>query len=110
VARSLLETEEIWERFHAVVNMTSRELLEWLGTQPDLAPHPGERPAELGLAVVQVLAKRRTDLTEDDLTVMRKVVDVVEEETSGVSEEEIAADERRRYRLLNVGHDPLREK
>jgi hypothetical protein len=106
----LLETEEIWERFHGVVNMTSRELLEWLGTQPDLAPHPGERPAELGLAVVQVLAKRRTDLTDADLAVMRKVVDVVEEETSGVSEEEIAGDERRRYRLLNVGHDPLREK
>jgi Protein of unknown function (DUF3140) len=110
-ARSQLETEEIWERFHEAVNMTSRELLDWLGTHPDLAPHPGDnQPAELGLAVVQVLAKRRTDLTDDDLETMRKVVDVVEEETEGVAEEEFANDERRRYRLLNVGHDPLRSK
>ena len=108
MARSLLETEEIWERFHAVVNMTSRELVDWLGTQPDLAPHPGEKPAELGLAVVRVLGKRRTDLTDDDLEVMRKVVDVVEAETADATQDEIASDERRRYRLLNVGHDPLR--
>lgn len=111
MARTLLETEEIWERFHAAVNMTSRELLDWLGTQPDLAPHPGEnQPAKLGLAVVDVLGKRRTDLTEADVEVMRKVVDVVEEETEGASEEDFANDERKRYRLLNVGHDPLRAK
>lgn len=110
MARSLLETEEIWERFHDLVNMTSRELLDWLGTQPDLAPHPGENaPAELGVAVVQVLAKRRTDLTDDDVEVMRKVIEVVEEETEGATEEDFA-DERKRYRLRNVGHDPLRAK
>lgn len=111
MAHSLLESEEIWERFHQAVNMTSRELLDWLGTQPDLAPHPGEnRPAELGLAVVQVLGKRRTDLTEADVEVMREVVDVVEQETEGATEADFAQDERKRYRLLNVGHDPLRAK
>jgi hypothetical protein len=41
--------------------------------------------------------KRRTDLTDEDLAVMSKEIDVV-------------ADERRRRQLLNVGHDPLRER
>ena len=101
--------DELWQRFHHAVNMTSRELLDWLGAEPDVTPHPGpaERPA-LGMAVLGVLSKRRTDLTDEDLAVMRTVVDVVDAETSGVTHDEMLADERRRYRLLNVGHDPLR--
>jgi hypothetical protein len=38
------------------------------------------------------------------------VIDVVDDETAGVSAEEVVADERRRHRLLNVGHDSLRER
>jgi hypothetical protein len=49
------------------------------------------------------------DLTDEDLAVMRKVIDVVDDETAGVTAEEVVADDRRRHRLLNVGHDALRE-
>ncbi|WP_026874800.1 DUF3140 domain-containing protein [Jiangella gansuensis] len=111
MARSPLETEELWQRFHDVVNMTSRELVDWLGVQADLdAPRPGpvER-AQLGDAVVGILGKRRTDLTDDDLDAMRKVIEVVETETDGVTKEQILSDERRRHRLMTVGHDPFRE-
>ena len=46
-----LEGEELWQRFHDAVNMTSRELVDWLGVQLELAqarPGPSE-PAPLGL-------------------------------------------------------------
>lgn len=62
------------------------------------------------MAVVRILAKRRTDLTDDDLDVMAKVIDIVEAETAEVSHADLMADKRRRHRLLNVGHDLLRER
>lgn len=104
------DEDDLWQRFHRAVNMSSRELVDWLGQEPDLGPRPGpSRPSPLGQAVVGILGKRRTDLTDEDLTVMRKVIDVVDDETAGVSAEEVVADNRRRHRLLNVGHDALRE-
>lgn len=102
------EIDQLWERFHSVVNMTSRELAEWIGVEPDISPGPQE-PPPLGMAVVNILGKRRMDLTPDDVEVMRKVIDIVEEETAGVPHDELANNERRRNRLRNIGHDVLRE-
>lgn len=111
VARTSVEAQELWDRFHQVVNMTSEELTAWLGTEPDLdAPHPGEdAPPPLGSGVTAILAKRRSDLTNDDLTVMQKVIEVVEDETDAATKGELVNDERRRHRLMSVGHDPFRE-
>lgn len=105
-----VETQELWERFHEVVNMTSRELTDWVGVQPQLdGPLPGdERAAPLGTAVIGILGKRRVDLTGDDLDAMARVIEVVETETDGLTQDQIVADERRRHRLMTVGHDPFR--
>jgi hypothetical protein len=101
--------EDVWDRFHEVVNMTSQELVSWLGVTEDLKAAPGPaQPPPLGVAVVEILRKRKTDLTDADVETMTKVVEVVEDETEGLSSAEIGNDERRRRRLLNVGHDPLR--
>lgn len=100
--------DELWQRFHEVVNMTSRELVEWLGVSEDLAPSPVRAAAPLGVAVLEILRKRRTDLTDADLDAMWRVVTLVEDETEGRTTADLAADERARYRLCNVGHDPLR--
>ncbi|TDC47509.1 DUF3140 domain-containing protein [Jiangella ureilytica] len=90
--------------------MTSRELTDWVGVQPELdGPLPGgDQPAPLGLAVIEILGKRRVDLTDDDLDAMARVVEVVETETDGLTQDQILADERRRHRLMTVGHDPYR--
>ncbi|MPY80651.1 MAG: DUF3140 domain-containing protein [Actinophytocola sp.] len=100
--------EELWQRFHELVNMTSRELTDWLGTSEELAPDPAQRAPALGVAVLGILRKRRTDLTGDDRDIMWQVISVVEDETAGRSTAELLSDERRRYRLLNVGHDPIK--
>jgi tetrahydromethanopterin S-methyltransferase subunit H len=66
-------SDEVWYGFHQVVNMTSRELEEWLRTEsagerteamPDQAGNP------VGAQVVHILGKRRADLTDDDIEVM----------------------------------------
>ncbi|GGM08195.1 DUF3140 domain-containing protein [Nakamurella endophytica] len=102
--------DELWDEFHTVVNMTSRELQEWLEVRdsgPDAEPVPDEAGTPTGQAVLGVLRKRRTDLTEDDARVMRRVVDLVRSERRE-DLEPVAGEAHWRYRLMTVGHDPLK--
>jgi len=105
---SALELEALWDEFHRAVNMTSQELAAWLRTQDageNAEPLPDEAGSEAGQHVLAILQKRRTDLTDDDVRLMYKVVDLV----GDLSDEEPAAgDTRRRRRLMSLGHDPLK--
>jgi hypothetical protein len=102
--------DALWEGFHTAVNMTSRELREWLATDSagegtDALPeHVG---TERSRAVVEVLGKRRTDLTPDDVEVMRSVVEEVQA-ARGDDREPEAGDAQWRHRLMSIGHDPLK--
>ncbi|NHC46224.1 DUF3140 domain-containing protein [Motilibacter aurantiacus] len=142
------ELDALWEEFHGVVTMTSRELQEFLradassedgevlpGMTAGSASQPGadtsveatmgsmaaddmgdgERAAleseGLGEAVAQVLAKRKVDLTEHDVDVMRAVIDRVR---AAYPEGDVThntidlRDDALRRSLMAVGHDPLR--
>ena len=75
--------DALWDEFHTLVNMTSRELQDWLATDDaheDSEPAVGPVGTPTGRAVLGVLGKRRTDLTEDDVHTMQRVVDRVREE------------------------------
>lgn len=105
------EVEVAWDSFHQVVNMTSEELRAWLVTEApgeDVLPEqPDLRLPELGRQVVELLRKRKVDLTEQDADVMGQVVDfVLTQQADGPAEKE--SDERWRRSLMTVGHDPLR--
>ena len=105
-----LTDDELWDEFHRVVNMTSRELSDWLRTRD-----AGERTEELpdqsgpptGQHVLHVLGKRKADLTDDDRRVMQKVVRRVHEQRRD-DLEPTAGDEGWRHRLMSIGHDPLK--
>ncbi|MEW2246322.1 MULTISPECIES: DUF3140 domain-containing protein [unclassified Streptomyces] len=109
-----LEMDALWEDFHRAVNMTSAELAAWLKVRDaaeDSEPLPEEAGSPTGQHVLAILQKRRTDLTDDDLRVMRKVVDLVDEQADVENEpepESSAEDTRRRHRLMTIGHDPLK--
>ncbi|WP_320776817.1 DUF3140 domain-containing protein [Streptomyces sp. CRN 30] len=105
-----LELDALWEDFHRVVNMTSAELSAWLRVSDAdevTEPLPDQAGSPTGQHVLAILQKRRTDLTEADLDVMREVVDSVTEQTD-VENEPDAEDTRRRHRLMTLGHDPLK--
>lgn len=99
-----------WENFHRVVNMTSRELRDWLaveGAGETTEALPDQAGPPIGHRVLAILGKRRADVTADDLAVMRQVV----EEIVAVRGEEVDAvvdDDRGRRRLMDLGHDPLK--
>jgi len=102
--------DELWEEFHQAVNMTSRELGDWLreseaGTGTEQLPD--QAGSAVGRQVLAILGKRRADLTTDDAAVMAAVVDRVRTER-GDEPEPTAGDAAWRHRLMDLGHDPLK--
>ncbi|MGN6781145.1 MAG: DUF3140 domain-containing protein [Marmoricola sp.] len=103
-------SDELWENFHRLVNMTSRELREWLMVEAageeaevrfdEVVSSPGSR-------VLDILGKRRTDLTEDDVEVMQSVTERLIAER-GMDPEPTAGEEGWRHGLMDIGHDPLK--
>ena len=110
--RITAETELAWEDFHRLVNMTSDELRNWLLTDAsgqEAFPPRGRGPgvSELGARVVDVLRKRKVDLTERDAELMRQVIDYVEERLAN-RPRDAERNDAWRHGLMTVGHDPLR--
>ena len=104
-------SDELWQDFHDVVNMSSRELRDWLAT--DASPEgsdalPDQAGADRSRAVLGILGKRRTDLTQQDAEVMESVVDEIQS-ARGPDMESTAGDAEWRHRLMSLGHDPLKD-
>jgi len=102
--------DELWDEFHRVVNMSSRELAEWLRTQSasqDGEAFPDQSGTSIGQQVLHILGKRRTDLQADDVHVMQRVVDRVHAERRD-DLEPTAGRSNWRHRLMSLGHDPLK--
>ncbi|WP_137991725.1 DUF3140 domain-containing protein [Streptomyces vilmorinianum] len=102
--------QELWDEFHRVVNMTSRELREWLRTSSATEAAevvPDAAGTETGRRVADILGKRPGDLTDEDVRVMREVVDTVRgQRVAGLDTK--AGDAAWRHRLMSLGHDPLK--
>ena len=102
--------DELWDEFHLVVNMTSRELRDWLmvqGAGELTETEPDHAGPELGHQVLAILGKRRADLTPQDVHVMEKVVRRVRSERRD-DLEPTAGQAAWRHKLMNMGHDPLK--
>lgn len=103
-------SDELWDEFHTVVNMSSRELQEWLDVQsagPESEEVPDRAGPPAGRQVLRLLGKRRTDLTDEDAATMQRVVEVVRSQR-GVSAGPQAGGAGWRHGLMNIGHDPLK--
>jgi hypothetical protein len=115
--------EELWNQFHQLVNMSSPDLRNWLGAAPDDPDRylydPDVDVRDLGPRVLNVLEKRRVDLTGDDEAVMRTVLDVVPAwladprrdpggDAGGDQDADDGGNERWRHSLMSLGHDPLK--
>ncbi|MFR9768351.1 DUF3140 domain-containing protein [Nocardia sp. SC052] len=103
--------DELWEEFHRLVNMSSRQLRDWLrteGADTGTETEPDRVGPEIGRRILAVLGKRRTDLDADDIAVMRRAVDEITAARGAEAEREPRAgrDDWRRH-LMSLGHDPL---
>lgn len=102
--------DEVWDDWQEAVNLTARELEDFLGTEESRSVGDkgsgGESTGhQSGRRIVRILQTSKSDLTEDDAAHMRKVVGYVHRhlaqrpagDTSGSAW---------RYSLMNWGHDP----
>lgn len=105
------ELDALWTEFHGFVNMSGHELRTWLLTEASgeegfrVAPDAADRG--LGRRVLDVLEKRKADLTADDIDVMDKAAGhtrrLLAERPPGE-----ANDPAWRHALMDLGHDPLK--
>src|SRR5699024_2895836 len=89
----------------SAVNMSSEELRRWLladASGEEAFPNDGGVDRE-GERIVEVLNKRRTDVTSDDIALMERATEFVQEELERPRPE---GDQGRR-RVMRVGHDRL---
>lgn len=109
MAESIVE-DQLWDDFHRVVNMTSRELRDWLivqGADEETEALPDQAGSRLGHRVLDILGKRRSDVSPDDVSVMEQVVArVMSQRREDL--EPTAGEAAWRRRLMNIGHDPLK--
>jgi hypothetical protein len=110
--RTDTEFAQVWEQFHAMVNLSSPELRDWLLNTPDgvdtYAPEPDVDVHALGLRVLQIKEKRRTDVTGADLDLMREVTDLIRGRLANPPEDDVN-NEPWRDTLMTLGHDPTRD-
>ncbi|HEX6501034.1 MAG TPA: DUF3140 domain-containing protein [Micromonosporaceae bacterium] len=101
----------LWDEFHTLVNMPSPELRDWLLNTPDGADsyvsEPGVEPHALGERVLQILDKRRVDLTDADVTTMRQVTNEISELLANPPADDVNNGPWRDS-LRTLGHDPTR--
>jgi hypothetical protein len=107
-----LDRAKVWREFNQAVNMTARELEEWLARPESLKVgfkgKDGQAGESIGHAsgrrIVEILRTNKAQLTDEDYAHMRKVVGYVRRHSAQRPENTVTS--RWRYSLMNWGHDP----
>ena len=106
------DRRQVIEEFDEAVNMTPKELEEWLQTEESKSVGQSDgagesKGHESGRMIVEILKKNKTDYSNDDIDHMRRVVSYVHRHQSHKPEGDVK-DSNWRRSLLNWGHDPLK--
>ena len=102
--------QQVIEEFDGAVNMTRKELEEWLQTDESRSVGQGSGESkghESGRKIVEILQKKKSDYTDEDIDHMRKVVGYVNRHQAQKPQGDVE-NSKWRYSLLNWGHDPLK--
>jgi Protein of unknown function (DUF3140) len=102
--------EQVVEEFDEAVNMSRKELEEWLETEEskEVGQKDGggeSKGHESGRKIVEILRKDNSDYTDDDIEHMRRVVSYVHRHQAQRPQDDVE-DSNWRYSLMNWGHDP----
>jgi hypothetical protein len=104
--------EQVIEEFNDAVNMTPKELEDWLQTDESQSAGQSDgggesKGHESGRMIVEMLRKNESDYTDEDIDQMRRVVSYVHRHLGQQPSGNIEGSTWR-YSLLNWGHDPLK--
>jgi DNA topoisomerase VI subunit B len=108
------DRKAIVSAFKSAVNMSAKELESWLETEESQEvgqKHEGDSESighRSGRHIIELLHKKPSDYTEDDLGQMQRVISYVHRHSAQRPDSEIEHT-RWRYSLKNWGHDPLKD-
>ncbi|OZG27625.1 DNA-binding protein [Williamsia sp. 1138] len=103
---------EVWDDWRDAVNMTAKELEDFLETSEsksvgDKASGGESTGHESGRRIVEIERSKKGDLTDDDAAHMRKVVGYVHRHLAQRPSGDVE-NSAWRYSLMNWGHDPTK--
>jgi hypothetical protein len=106
------DRQQIIQEFDESVNMTPKELEEWLQTEESKSVGQSDgggesKGHESGRRIVEILRKNKPDYTDDDVAHMKRVNAYVRRHL-GQGPKNDPENSRWRYSLMNWGHDPLK--
>jgi hypothetical protein len=104
--------QQIIEDFDDSVNMTRKELEDWLQTEESKSVGQSDgggesKGHESGRKIVELLEKTKSDYTDEDLEHMKRVNSYVKRHL-GQGPNNDVEESNWRYSLMNWGHDPLK--
>jgi len=112
MAGSDKDQKDIGRAFDAAVNMTARQLADWLETeesqsvgQSDGGESVGHRS---GRRLVEILERKKPERTDADRDHMHQVVGYIHRHLAQRPDGDVS-ETRWRYSLMNWGHDPLKD-
>jgi Protein of unknown function (DUF3140) len=106
------DRQQVIEEFDETVNMTPKELEEWLETDESKSVGQSDggdesKGHESGRRIVETLRKKKSDYTDDDVEHMKRVNGYVKRHL-GQGPKNDVENSKWRYSLMNWGHDPLK--
>ena len=106
------DRQQVIEEFDEAVNMTPKELEEWLETDESRSVGQTEGGGESkghvsGRRIVEIQRKNKSEYTEDDVEHMKRVNGYVKRHL-GQGPKNDVENSNWRYSLMNWGHDPLK--
>ena len=100
--------DEIWDEWDELVNMSPKELEDWLETEESKSVGQGEGESKghkSGRRIVDILRTNKGDLSDDDWDHMGKVVGYIKRHGAQVPDDPEGSDWT--YSMKNWGHDPF---
>ena len=106
------DQQQVIQDFDEAVNMTRKELENWLQTEESQSVGQSDgggesKGHESGRKIVEILGKSKSDYTDDDLAHMKKVSGYVHRHQAQKPNSDVE-NSSWRYSLMNWGHDPLK--
>ena len=106
------DRQQVIEEFNEAVNMTPKELEEWLQTQESKSVGQSDgggesKGHESGRTILKIKRKNKSDYTDDDVEHMKRVNGYVKRHL-GQGPDKDPENSTWRYSLMNWGHDPLK--
>ncbi len=106
------ERQQVITEFDEAVNMTPKELEEWLQTEESKSVGQSDdggesKGHESGRRILEIKRKNKSDYTEEDVEHMKRVNASVKRHLEQGPKNNVE-DSRWRYSLMNWGHDPLK--